>query len=73
MTRRELLCRSGMGMGALALGGLMAEAGLLGRAARGGDGVADPSAVRRSIAVNPAPAQGRRRCRRGPSGSSTCS
>ncbi len=29
LTRRELLCRSGMGMGALALGGLMSEAGLL--------------------------------------------
>jgi hypothetical protein len=29
LTRRELLCRSGMGFGALALGGLMTEAGLL--------------------------------------------
>ena len=28
LTRRELLCRSGMGMGALALGALMTEAGL---------------------------------------------
>ena len=37
MTRRELLCRSGMGMGALALGGMMAEEGLLGPAARAAD------------------------------------
>jgi hypothetical protein len=45
MTRRELLCRSGMGMGALALGGLMADEGLLGQAARaaGADGAATPS------------------------------
>ena len=27
MTRRELLCRSGMGMGAVALGGLLSEPG----------------------------------------------
>jgi hypothetical protein len=30
LSRRELLCRSGMGLGALALGGLMVEAGLIG-------------------------------------------
>ena len=29
VTRREALCRAGMGFGALALGSLMAEAGLL--------------------------------------------
>ncbi|RUL89323.1 DUF1501 domain-containing protein [Tautonia sociabilis] len=29
VTRRELLCRSGMGFGAMALGGLLAEAGML--------------------------------------------
>ncbi len=29
LTRRELLCRSGMGFGAMALGGLLADAGLL--------------------------------------------
>ena len=29
MTRRELLCRSGMGMGALLLGELMGQAGRL--------------------------------------------
>jgi hypothetical protein len=29
MTRREMLCHTGMGFGALALGGLMADAGLL--------------------------------------------
>ncbi len=29
LTRREMLCRSGMGFGAMALGGIMAEAGLL--------------------------------------------
>ena len=36
VTRRELLCRSGMGFGAMALGGLMADAGLLTRAAKAG-------------------------------------
>src|ERR1017187_2519962 len=34
MTRRELLCRSGMGMGAVALGGLLSDAGLLTSRAR---------------------------------------
>jgi hypothetical protein len=34
VTRRELLCRSGMGMGALALGNILAEKGLLGQTAR---------------------------------------
>ena len=60
LTRRELLCRSGMGMGALALGGLLAEAGLLGRSARGRTATATPSAGCRSArsAVNPALAQG---------------
>src|SRR5262245_17088257 len=33
LTRRELLHRSGMGMGALALGSLLSETGLLGRLA----------------------------------------
>ena len=51
LTRRELLCRSGMGMGALALGGLMADAGLLGRAARGAD--RSPAGSASAIAVNP--------------------
>ena len=37
MTRRELLCRSGMGMGALALGDMLAEQGLLGQSARAAD------------------------------------
>ncbi len=50
-TRRELLCRSGMGMGALALGGLMADAGLLGRAAIGAAG--SPAGRSSAIAVNP--------------------
>src|SRR5262245_60549721 len=45
MTRRELLCRSGMGMGALALGGVLADAGLLTASARA-DGSA---AARRGI------------------------
>ncbi len=35
LTRREILSRSGMGFGGLALGGLLSEAGLLGRSARG--------------------------------------
>jgi hypothetical protein len=35
ITRREALCRSGMGFGALALSGLMAEAGLIPTSARG--------------------------------------
>jgi Protein of unknown function (DUF1501) len=34
VSRRELLCRSGMGMGALALQGLLADGGLLGQSAR---------------------------------------
>src|SRR5579875_2031476 len=51
LTRRELLCRSGMGMGALALGSLMAEAGLLGRAARGAEGT--PAGTSPPLAVNP--------------------
>src|SRR5437667_388700 len=38
LTRRELLCRSGMGMGALALGGVLSEAGLLGGPAVAADG-----------------------------------
>ena len=50
MTRRELLCRSGMGMGALALGSLLADAGLLGRPACGADGVARDRRRPRSIA-----------------------
>src|SRR4051794_37762489 len=37
LTRRELLCRSGMGMGSLALGSLLSETGLLGMPARPGD------------------------------------
>src|SRR4028119_137233 len=32
LTRREMLCRSGMGMGAMALAGLMSELGLTGAA-----------------------------------------
>ena len=47
LTRRELLCRSGMGFGALALGSLMAEAGLLGRPARGRRVGATPAGRRR--------------------------
>src|SRR3954451_787589 len=38
LTRRELLCRTGMGFGAMALGGLMAEAGLLAPASARADG-----------------------------------
>jgi hypothetical protein len=67
LTRRELLNRSGMGMGALALGGLMSDAGLLGASAGAGD--VSPSGVSGSIRWPP----GRRRCGRGPSASSTCS
>src|SRR5262245_59068628 len=37
MTRREALCRAGTGFGALALSGLMAEAGLLATPARAGE------------------------------------
>src|SRR5947209_4607162 len=54
MTRRELLCRSGMGMGALALGGLMAEAGLLGRPAVGAEGSpSTPAGSSPGLTVNP--------------------
>jgi hypothetical protein len=42
VTRRELLCRSGMGMGALALGNILAEKGLLGQAARAADAETGP-------------------------------
>jgi hypothetical protein len=53
-TRREMLCRSGMGMGALALGGLMADAGLLGRSAFGAEGSPmTPAGPSSAIAVNP--------------------
>ncbi|MBX6311381.1 MAG: DUF1501 domain-containing protein [Isosphaeraceae bacterium] len=44
LTRRELLCRSGMGFGALALGGLLAEAGLGAGSARADAGVVSPLA-----------------------------
>jgi hypothetical protein len=50
LSRRELLCRSGMGFGALALGSLMADVGLTGGPAYG-DGVT-PSLVP-EIGVNP--------------------
>ena len=54
MTRRELLCRSGMGMGAVALSGVLADAGLLTASARAaladGDAAAAGRAVARSIA-----------------------
>src|SRR5579885_1655940 len=53
LTRRELLCRTGMGMGALALGGLMAETGLLGRPAFGGEGSPATRTGSSPIAVNP--------------------
>lgn len=39
VTRRELLCRSGMGFGALALGGLMTDSGVLARPANADDSV----------------------------------
>ena len=39
-TRRELLARSGMGLGALGLGGLLADQGLIGTAK--GDGYTNP-------------------------------
>jgi Protein of unknown function (DUF1501) len=51
LTRRELLCRSGMGMGALALGSLMAETGLLSRSALGAEG--SPAGSSSAIAINP--------------------
>jgi hypothetical protein len=43
VTRRELLNRAGTGFGALALGGLMAESGLIGSAARAADGPSVPA------------------------------
>ena len=70
VTRRELLCRSGTGFGALALGTLLAESGLLGRPARAADQAgATPRRSARSTRCCP----GRRRSRPGRSGSSTCS
>ena len=57
MTRRELLCLSGMGMGALALGDMLAEQGLLSNSARAADNApgATPSgpAVRSIGSANP--------------------
>ncbi|MEW4567336.1 DUF1501 domain-containing protein [Tautonia sp. JC769] len=49
VTRRELLCRSGMGFGAMALGGLMSDSGALARPARADD------AVRSSLAPKSPP------------------
>ena len=72
LTRRELLGRSGMGMGALALGGLLADDGLLGRAARAAGDATRPRLAPRSPALNPLACPGRA-APRGPSGSSTCS
>ena len=46
MSRREMLRRTGTGFGALALGGLMSEAGLLAKPALAGDGLAMPLAAR---------------------------
>jgi hypothetical protein len=43
LTRRELLARSGMGMGALALGGLLAESDLLQRPAGAGESAHVPA------------------------------
>ena len=37
LTRRELLCRSGMGLGALAFAGLLGDAGLLSAAPAGAE------------------------------------
>src|SRR5205085_1361 len=48
LTRREALCRAGMGFGALALSNLMAEAGLMATPAR----VASPSPLP-ARALNP--------------------
>ncbi len=50
LSRRELLCRSGMGFGALALGSLMADVGLTGGPAIAGDVAGSPVS---SIAINP--------------------
>ena len=46
MTRRELLTRSGMGMGAVALAGVLSDAGLLTHAARAAAGDGDNPAAR---------------------------
>src|SRR4249920_3099766 len=52
MTRRELLCRSGMGMGAVALSGVLADAGLLTASARAA--MADGEAVAGRLAAGAA-------------------
>ncbi|MDG3006706.1 DUF1501 domain-containing protein [Paludisphaera mucosa] len=44
-TRREMLCRSGVGFGSLALGALLSETGGLGRAARAADAVPAPAGM----------------------------
>ena len=76
MTRRELLCRSGMGMGALALGGMLSDAGLLTQRpaprwpmATIGRPAGHALDQRRQARCCPR----RRRCEPGPSGWSICS
>ena len=77
MTRRELLCRSGMGMGALALGGRAGDAGLLTASARAALWLTATQAARLAGVPasrrEPALAQGGAAARRGPSGSFICS
>ena len=71
LTRRELLNRSGMGFGALALGSLLAETGFSGARLRAADqaGGKLASAVGSVNPLMPKAAP----FRPGPSGSSTCS
>ena len=53
LTRREALCRAGMGFGSLALGSLMAESGLA-RSARGADATG-PAPFKSSLSPKAAP------------------
>ena len=76
MTRRELLCRSGMGMGALALGGVLADAGLLTASARAALADGDAAGARLAMPgiAGASPLLPKRRpCEGGPSGSCICS
>ena len=53
LTRRELLCRSGMGFGAMALGSLLTETGFLGATARAADQTGGSSKSSAVGSVNP--------------------
>ena len=72
LTRRELLCRSGMGFGAMALGSLLTETGFLGATSRAADQTGGSSKSLAVGSVNPL-LPSFLHSRRGASAWSTCS